>query len=167
MLAVAPASAAVVNFTITLGDIVPAGQGLTPGQVINASVGYDGSLVALVGEQKLTPSEDSTITIDLTFAGFSYDQNDDLDYPDFPVLSFEDGEIHGISYFAEIKSNPDGYILVEGDNQLFTYSFDGNAEYFGDVVWPADNAAVPELSSTLLGIFAFTIFFLKRRKRHS
>lgn len=166
ILSVAPASAAVVNFTITLGDIVPAGQGLTPGQTIDASVGYDESLVALVGEQTLTPLEDSTITIAITFAGFFYDQTDDTDYPSFPVLRFEDGEIRGISYLAENKSSSAGSISIEGTNQLFTYSFNGESEYFGSVTWPADSAAIPEPSTSLLAILTFTAFFFKRRKRH-
>ncbi|MDP4626240.1 MAG: hypothetical protein NWT08_14015 [Akkermansiaceae bacterium] len=167
LLTAVQSGAAVVNFTITLGDIVPAGQGLTQWQDIDASVSYNESLVPLIGSKTLKPSEDSTITVNLNFAGFTYTQADDLDYPDFPELYFEDGEIHGISYFAENKSNSAGYLLIEGDNQLFTYSFDGFTEYFGEVMWPVDIEVIPEPSYSLICILTLTAYFLKRRRPHT
>jgi hypothetical protein len=158
------AQAATVNFTITLGNIVPTSVGLTPHQVIQGSVSYDSSLVSLTGDASLTPVSDPTLTVNLNFAGSLYHALDDID-PLFPQFGFVDGEIRAISYRAGNKhpgSTVDGFVQIEGNLNRFTYSFDGDNEYLGTVTWPFQ--AIPEPHTALL--FAATALLMYRRQRH-
>lgn len=158
---------ATVHFTITLGDMVPNFADLTAGQVIHGSVSYDPTDVPLIGLSTLTPVTDPTMTVNLTFAGFNYGVLDDSAHPSFPQFAFLDGEIRAISYWAENKhpdSSGDGFLQIEGNpEQLFTYSFDGDVEYFGTVTWPYQ--VIPEPRFTLL--FATASLLLLRRQRIS
>jgi hypothetical protein len=157
------AQAATVNFTITLGDIVPTSAGLTPHQFIQGSVSYNSSLVPLTGAFTLTPATDPTLTVDLNFAGSLYHALDDTD-PLFPQFGFIDGEIRAISYWAANKhpgSTEDGFIQIEGNLNRFTYSFDGDDEFFGTVTWPFQ--AIPEPHTALL--LAAAALLMHRRQR--
>jgi hypothetical protein len=160
------AHAATVNFTITLGDVVPSYPELTAGQVIQGSVSYNSALVPLTGSHTLTPVSDPTLTVDLSFAGYSYGASDDTD-PLFPQFGFVDGEIRAISYWAENKhpgSNVDGYVQIEGNPNRLTYSFDGNLEFSGTVTWPFQS--IPEPHTALYLTAAAVLIHRRKRTRH-
>ncbi len=162
ILPVVSTEAATVNFTVTLPPTTTTGK-----QYYYGIVSYDASLAPTVGSSTLTIGEDPSITILLSFQGNDYTEADDTGArPDFPAISFTDGEVYGINFFAKNK-NPgattDGYIQIEGTDQLITYSIDGNSEETGTVSWPA-TTPVPETSAAMLGALA-SLFLLSRRNR--
>lgn len=164
LIATGVAQAATVNFTITLGNVVPTSAGLTAGQSFPGSVSYDASLVPLTGTVILTPQSDPTLTVNLTFAGFGYGALDDTAHPLFPQFSFVDGAIHGISYWAVNKhpdSSVDGFVQIEGNPNRFSYSFDGESEYSGALTWPFQT--IPEPQTAILLSAAMLLIY--RRKR--
>lgn len=162
------AHAATVNFTITLGDIIPTYAGLTAGQAIQGSVSYNANLVSLTGITTLSPQSDSTLTVNLNFTGFSYGALDDTD-PDFPQFSFVDGEFRGISYWAANKhpdsfgSIGDGFVQIEANPNRFIYSFDGNEEFSGTFNLPVQS--IPEPHTGLL-LFCAALLMCHRKRPH-
>lgn len=169
---VCPAGAAVVNFTIHLGDSVPADLGLTSGMTFNGTASYNDSLVPTVGGTTLTPVTDGSLTITFMLAGTVFDQDHDTD-PDFPALYFSNGILTGMNYFADNHhpaSGGAGYVQIETNitGTSFNYSFDGFSDYAGEVTWdstPAPTTPVPEPSTALLAGLATLVSFRRYIRR--
>jgi hypothetical protein len=111
------------------------------------------------GSGALNPDLDSTVTVRFSFAGFDYTEADDTDFGSFPLLSFMDGEIQGLSYRAILK-NPgldiEAYIDIGGTSRIITHSFNGDDEYLSVLVW--DVTVVPEPSVMMISMVAGSIF---------
>lgn len=171
-LASSTASAAVINFTIHLGDTVPTGLGLSPGMFINGTASYNHSLVPSVGSATLTPVNDGSLTLSFVFAGTTFTQDHDTDI-DFPALYFTDGILSGINYFADNHhpaSDGVGYIQIETNvtGTAFNYSFDGLSDFTGEVFWPTTPppaSPIPEPSTALLVGLASLISFRRYIRR--
>lgn len=108
------------------------------------------------------------MTLNFSFLGENYDEQDDTEYASgaFPAFYFVDGEIHGIVFLAENRhpsSNSEGFIGIQGDPQKLYYGFNEDQEYEGNISWPANPYPVPEPSALALCSVGSLCFF--RRKR--
>lgn len=172
VMAISSAAAASVNFTIHLGDVVPAGVGLTPGAFINGSISYNSSLVPTVGDATLTPVTDPSLALSFELAGALFTQDHDTDI-DFPALYFTDGILSGMNYFADNHhpaSGGAGYVQIETNftGTTLNYSFDGLSDYSGEVflaTTPPPSSPIPEPSAALFVGLASLIAIRRYHRR--
>ncbi len=164
-LTVSSHAATSVPFTITLTSVPGGASALTIGQQFHGSISYS-AVILESGREDLTPAKDSSITLTFDFEGSTYTRSDDEGYPGggYPILSFQDGKIHWVSFYAGNKSSGsslDGFVSLESSN-TFVYSYDGVREFIGTVTWgPA--VSVPEPSALLLAAAA-PLAGLRRRR---
>ncbi|WGV25353.1 PEP-CTERM sorting domain-containing protein [Halotia branconii] len=156
-----PTQAAVINYDF----IVNAISGDNPGQYYG-SLSYDDSTLIKTGEETL--GTNNGLTIGFNYLGNDYTERDDLDYDSFPVISFQDGKLSGLSYLVEdqffISNNledPD----VGGANFYSIVSADlTSATQVGSVTY----SKVPEPMTVSGTLVAGTIgMWLKRKKKAS
>ncbi|WP_411827226.1 hypothetical protein [Luteolibacter sp. AS25] len=160
------AATTVVNFQVTLGPEVAPGYGLVAGSSFSGAVAYDNSVVPMSGTTSITKAEDSTITLSFDFAGFTYQETDDTEYPLFPRFRFVDGNLAGIAYVALNKSvsgEPDAIVEFTYDTSRFYYSFDDEDPFEGTVTWPTAGV-VPEPRTLALCAMS-SLLFVRNRKR--
>jgi len=153
-----------VQFTITLVTVPGGASTLQTGQQFTGTLGYS-AMIPSVGTTTLSPASDSSITLTFDFGGNTYTQRDDLDFPDFPEIFFENGLVKGISFEAANKgigSSVNGFVAIEASNHL-VYSFDGVREFDATVTWGAP-VSTPEPSAVLL-LSASSLVPVFRRRR--
>ena len=89
------------------------------GELASGSFTYDDDLIVGIGDEVLLPPD---FTLTLSFLGQTFTEDDDIDFPDFPEIFFEDG----LPLFID-------YVVVDGDGvgdeiadpEIFSFSFVG------------------------------------------
>ncbi|MBD2346189.1 PEP-CTERM sorting domain-containing protein [Anabaena subtropica] len=90
---VKPTQAAIVNYSFT----VDATSGSNPGQYFG-SFRYDDSFLTGLGLETL--GVENGLTVAFNYLGTTYTEADDIDFDLFPIVSFNDGQLQGLSYFV-------------------------------------------------------------------
>lgn len=128
-----PALAATITYDFTLNVT----SGSLAGIQGSGFFSYDDSTLTGIGLETLGDSEELSISFD--FLGKAYNETDDTDFPDFPLVQFQDSSLLGLSFFTakndefrfQIENsapNPD----VLGGNE-FTFSSPRDIEGSGVV----------------------------------
>lgn len=165
---VSSARAAVRYFTITL-TTAPPSSSLEVGDVFQGSASYS-IAPPTTGNAAITRSEDSSMTISLSFDGHSYNETDDRAYgSSYPIFYFTAGELRGISFEAPFKSSSDesgGFIRFDAGNDFsFGYVDDNESPYYqGTVTW-FSAAPVPEPAAAPLALCGALLIFRRKRPR--
>lgn len=156
-------AATVLDFSITL-ESVPEGPSLLGiGDVFLGTLSYS-AVIPSTGAFRIDPSTDSGITLSFVFDSHIYTQADDLEFPGFPKLYFNNGTLLGFSFESANKnptSLPEGFVSIENTNDFF-YSYNGNGEYAGKLSWLTPSP-VPEPS--VVALSASALFYGLRRRR--
>lgn len=92
---VSPAWAEIQTYDFTVNVT----QGALAGQTYSGSFRFDDSSLIGSGDETLTVEDG--LTVQMNFFGRDYTEIDDADYPAFPQLQFEDGEIHRLDFWIE------------------------------------------------------------------
>jgi hypothetical protein len=74
-------------------------QGSLAGNTFSGSFSYDDALLENVGTETLGVEEG--LTVEMNFLGEDYTETADIDYPKFPQVIFEAGEIQRLDYWIE------------------------------------------------------------------
>src|SRR4051794_1654014 len=119
LLLVATGPAAAVP--IIQGFEVTAANGPLVGQTFTGTFSYDNSLLTGSGTEYIDPTQG--LTVSFTFGGITYTQVNDLNYPDYPLAAFVNGDLAHLDFLVDN--------LFEL-NAFFSYFVAGNG-YFGDV----------------------------------
>ncbi len=156
-----PTQAAVIDYDF----IVNAISGDNPGQYYG-SLSYDDSTLVGTGEETL--GINNGLTVGFNYLGNNYTETDDLDYDLFPVISFQNGNLSGLSYLVEdqffIGNNPENpdtggakfYSIASADLT--------SATQVGTVTY----SKVPEPMTISGTVIAGTVgMWLKRKKKAS
>lgn len=84
---------------VTYDFTVVVTQGSLAGNTFNGSFSYDDSTLSGVGVEEIGVVDGLTIT--MTFFGQDYLETADIDYPAFPKLIFDEGEIQRLDFWIE------------------------------------------------------------------
>lgn len=149
--------AALVNYGFT----VNATSGDNPGQYFG-SFQYDDSTLTNTGLETL--GVENGLAVAFNYLGTNYTQVDDSDFDSFPIASFNNGEILGLSYFVAdqfaIASDPN--TLNVGGNNFYLIDQSVNTTQVGTVSY----AKVPEpLAVGGTAIAAVMGLWMQRKKR--
>ncbi|MEO0379193.1 MAG: VPLPA-CTERM sorting domain-containing protein [Pseudomonadota bacterium] len=98
-----PAQAATFDITGTVLN------GIFAGETGSGTVTFDETLLLNTGFEQLAPVgttligalEDATLQIDFELAGVTYVETNDVGFPNFPTLDFEDGSLDFIDFVLE------------------------------------------------------------------
>jgi hypothetical protein len=88
-----PAKAALLTYNFT----VNATSGSNPGEYFG-SFQYDGSALTSVGLETL--GVENGLAVTFNYLGTNYTEADDIDFDSFPIVSFNNGQVLGLSYFV-------------------------------------------------------------------
>ncbi|WP_392532374.1 PEP-CTERM sorting domain-containing protein [Nostoc sp. C117] len=94
-----PAQAALLNYNFT----VNATSGSNPGKYFG-SFQYDDSDLTNIGFERLNVNNGLALTFN--YLGINYTQANDADFNSFPIVTFNDGQLLGLSYFV-----PDQFVI--------------------------------------------------------
>ncbi|MHC0062766.1 PEP-CTERM sorting domain-containing protein [Nostoc sp. UIC 10890] len=152
-----PVQAALVNYGFT----VNATSGDNPGQYFG-SFQYDDSTLTNTGLETL--GVENGLTVAFNYLGTNYTEADDIDFDSFPIASFNNGEVLGLSYFVAdqflIGSDPNTPDV--GGNNFYLIDQSVNTTQVGTVSY----AKVPEpLAAGGTAIAAVMGFWMQRKKR--
>ncbi len=84
---------------VTYDFTVVVTQGSLAGNTFNGSFTYDDEALKGVGKEEI--GVDDGLTVKMNFFGKDYDHTADIDYPQFPKLIFEAGEIQTLDFWVE------------------------------------------------------------------
>ncbi|MDZ8085716.1 MAG: PEP-CTERM sorting domain-containing protein [Nostoc sp. DedQUE12b] len=154
---VKPTQAALVNYDFT----VNATSGDRPGQYFG-SFRYDDSTLTNTGLETL--GVENGLAVAFNYLGTNYTDVDDTDFNSFPIASFNNGKILGLSYFVadQFAIGGDPNTPDVGGNKFFVINQSVNATQVGTVSY----AKVPE--PLALGGTAFAAvmgLWMQRKKR--
>jgi hypothetical protein len=93
---VKPTQAAVINYKFT----VDATSGDNPGQYFG-SFRYDDSTLTNTGIE--TIGTENGLALAFNYLGTTYTEKDDIDYANFPIVSFNNGSLLGLNYWVADK----------------------------------------------------------------
>jgi hypothetical protein len=152
-----PVQAALVNYNFT----VSATSGDNPGQYFG-SFQYDDSALTNIGLETL--GVENGLAVAFNYLDTNYTEVDDTDFDSFPIASFNNGEVLGLSYFvadqfaiASDPSTPD-----VGGNKFYTITQSVNTTQVGTVKY----AKVPEpLAVAGTAIAGVMGLWMQRKKR--
>lgn len=91
-----PTQAAIINYRFT----VNATSGENPGKYIG-SFRYDDSILTNTGLE--TIGTENGLALNFNYLGTNYTEKDDIDFEYFPILTFNNGSLQGLSYFVADK----------------------------------------------------------------
>lgn len=89
------AQAAIQTYDI----VVDVTAGSLEGNQFTGTICYDDEFLMGIGTEEVSPYLGLSTT--MNFLGKDYDQTDDTDYPDYPKLILEDGEIQSLEFWVE------------------------------------------------------------------
>ncbi|MCC5601836.1 PEP-CTERM sorting domain-containing protein [Nostoc favosum] len=152
-----PTQAALVNYGFT----VNATSGDNPGQYFG-SFQYDDSTLTNTGLETL--GVENGLAVTFNYLGTNYTEVDDADFNSFPIASFNNGEVLGLSYFVAdqfaIGSEPNTPDV--GGNKFFVIDQSVNTTQVGTVSY----AKVPEpLAVGGTAIAGVMGLWMQRKKR--
>lgn len=84
---------------ITYDFAVNVTEGVLAGNTFIGAFSYDASTITGVGMEEVGVADG--LTVDMNFLGKDYSEVDDIDYPAYPKLVFEDGEITRLDFWIE------------------------------------------------------------------
>ena len=84
---------------ITYDFTVVVTEGSLAGNTFNGSFTYDDTMVEGVGTETL--GVEDGLKVNMNFLGENYTETADIDYPQFPQLVFEAGEIQRLDFWIE------------------------------------------------------------------
>lgn len=84
---------------VTYDYFVTVSQGPLAGNSFSGSFTYDDSILTGTGEE--TIGVEGGLTVHSTFFDFDYRETDDINYPNYPTLTFENGEIKRLDFWVE------------------------------------------------------------------
>ena len=84
---------------VTYDFTVVVTQGSLAGNTFNGSFSYDDALLSGVGAEEIGIADG--LTVNMNFLGQDYAESADTDYPNFPKLIFENGEIQQLDFWIE------------------------------------------------------------------
>jgi hypothetical protein len=123
-----PTQAAVINYNFTVNAI----SGSNPGQYFG-SFRYDDSTLTNAGVETL--GVEDGLALAFNYLGTTYTEEDDIDYDFFPIVSFNNGKLLGLSYFVADQfliggdtNNPD-----VGGNKFYAITQSVNTTQIGTV----------------------------------
>ncbi|MDZ7994565.1 MAG: PEP-CTERM sorting domain-containing protein [Nostoc sp. EfeVER01] len=154
---VKPTQAALVNYDFT----VNATSGDRPGQYFG-SFQYDDSTLTNTGLETL--GVENGLVVAFNYLGTNYTEVDDTDFNSFPIASFNNGKILGLSYFIAdqfaIASDPNTPDV--GGNNFYLIDQSVNTTQVGTVSY----AKVPEPLAVGGTAFAAVMgLWMQRKKR--
>jgi hypothetical protein len=123
-----PAEAFTVTYdftvTVTSGDYIGSYQG---------QFSYDDANLTGNGEESVNATQDN-LSILFTFLGNTYTESDDLDFPEFPQIYFQDGNLLGLNFIVlPPKATPGFYLFgtefLVGNTDYFDGTLVGNITY--------------------------------------
>jgi len=94
-LAITPAQAAIRTHDI----VVDVTAGSLEGNQFTGTICYDDEFLMGIGTEEISPYLGLSVT--MNFLGKDYDQTADTDYPEYPKLILEDGEIQRLEFWVE------------------------------------------------------------------
>ncbi|MDZ8140731.1 MAG: PEP-CTERM sorting domain-containing protein [Nostoc sp. DedQUE04] len=152
-----PTQAALVNYDFT----VNATSGDRPGQYFG-SFRYDDSTLTNTGLETL--GVENGLAVAFNYLGTNYTEADDTDFNSFPIASFNNGKILGLSYFVAdqfaIASDPNTPDV--GGNNFYLINQSVNTTQVGTVSY----AKVPEPLAVGGTAFAAVMgLWMQRKKR--
>ncbi|BAY70402.1 PEP-CTERM sorting domain-containing protein [Anabaena sp. FACHB-709] len=153
---VQPTQAAIVNYNF----IVDATSGSNPGQYFG-SLKYDDSFLTGLGLETL--GVENGLEVKFNYLGNTYTEEDDEFYDLYPIVSFNDGKLLGLSYFVADK------FFIGNENNLdvggnIFYEIDGSV--FATEVGTVRYSQVPEpFAVSGIAIAATVGLFMKRKKK--
>ncbi|MDZ7954221.1 PEP-CTERM sorting domain-containing protein [Nostoc sp. DedQUE09] len=154
---VKPTQAALVNYDFT----VNATSGDRPGQYFG-SFRYDDSTLTNTGLETL--GVENGLAVAFNYLGTNYTEVDDTDFNSFPIASFNNGKILGLSYFVadQFAIGGDPNTPDVGGNKFFVINQSVNATQVGTVSY----AKVPEPLALGGTTFAAVMgLWMQRKKR--
>lgn len=99
-LAFSPMAAGIAQAEIRTYDIVvDVTAGSLEGNQFTGTICYDDEFLTGIGSEEVSPYLGLKTT--MNFLGKDYDQTADTDYPEFPKLILEDGEIQSLEFWVE------------------------------------------------------------------
>ena len=152
---------------------------LTSGPLIDTqpsgSFCYDDS--TLTGSGLETLGIDQGLSVALNFLGKTYNETNDIEFPDFPIVQFQDRKLLGLSFTAFYKPafqtigigdtvDVSAGLIGSGGGSIFAYDTEPSVEFegVGNVTYTA--RPVPEPAS-IAGLSALGLVLLKRGKSRS
>lgn len=151
------AQAALVNY----GFIVNTTSGGNPGQYFG-SFQYDDSTLSNTGLETL--GVENGLAVAFNYLGNNYTEVDDTDFNNFPLVSFNNGEVLGLSYFVADQFVIGGDLNTPdvGGNNFFVIGQSVNTTQIGTVSY----AKVPEpLAVGGTAIAGVMGLWMQRKKR--
>lgn len=108
-----PAQAEIVTYDFT----VSVSRGSLAGNVFYGTFSYDDAFLTGLGQETLGTAEGLTVSMD--FLGDRYTELDDADYPAFPVLVFDDGELQQLDFWIEPGDRVQWWMLPGWQVELY------------------------------------------------
>ncbi|WP_414752131.1 PEP-CTERM sorting domain-containing protein [Anabaena sp. CCY 9910] len=152
-----PTQAAIVNYRFT----VDATSGDNRGQYFG-SFRYDDSFLTGLGLETL--GVENGLRVTFNYLGNTYTEADDIDFDLFPIVTFENGQLQGLSYFVadQFIIGSDVNTPEIGGNRFYTI----NGSVFTTEVGTVSYSQVPEPLAVSGTAIAATIgLFMKRKKK--
>ncbi len=84
---------------VTYDFTVVVTQGSLVGNTFNGSFTYDDAILNGMGTEAIQVSDG--LKVNMNFFGQDYSETADINYPEFPQLIFEDGEIQQLDFWVE------------------------------------------------------------------
>jgi hypothetical protein len=136
---------------ITQGFEVKATEGSLAGQTFTGTFTYESSL--LTGNDFEVIDPEGGLTVSFTFAGITYTEMNDIDFPNAPLLFFGNGGVQGLSFTV------DGAFLVSGGDFGYFDPVDlqflaNSVRYTGPVSAVAEPGLLAMLGTGLLALGA-------------
>ncbi|MBW4676432.1 MAG: PEP-CTERM sorting domain-containing protein [Desmonostoc geniculatum HA4340-LM1] len=152
-----PTQAALINYGFT----VNATSGDNPGQYFG-SFQYDDSTLSNTGLETLGVENGLKVAFD--YLGTNYTEVDDSDFDSFPIVSFNNGEVQGLSYFVadQFVIGSDPSTPEVGGNRFYLITDSVNTTEVGTVSY----AKVPEpLAAGGTAVAGVVGLWMQRKKR--
>ncbi|MBH8554526.1 PEP-CTERM sorting domain-containing protein [Nostocaceae cyanobacterium CENA357] len=152
-----PAQAALLNYNFT----VNATSGSNPGEYFG-SFQYDDSTLTNVGLETL--GVENGLAVAFNYLGTNYTEADDTDFDSFPIVSFNNGQVLGLSYFVadQFVIGSDVNTPDLGGNRFYVIEQSVNATEVGTVSY----TKVPEpLAITGTAIASVMGLWMQRKKK--
>lgn len=157
-ISIKPTQAAVINYDFTV-DVT---SGDNPGQY-SGSFRYDDSTLTNTGFEKI--GTERGLAVVFNYLGNTYTEKDDIDYANFPIVSFNNGVLQGLNYWVadkfafgdDIDNNPD-----IGGTKFYTINQSVNATQVGTVRYTQVPEPLTVGGTAIAGIMGL---WLKRKQK--
>lgn len=152
-----PTQAALVNYDF----LVNATSGDNPGQYFG-SFQYDDSTLTNVGLE--TIGVENGLTLAFNYLGTDYTEEDDTDFDLFPIVSFNNGQILGLSYFVPDQFAIAGDVNIPdvGGNRFYTIANSVDATEVGTVSYTKVPEPLTIAGTTIAGVMGL---WMQRKKK--